>query len=78
MENKISNVSNFNKFQQKKRKLENNDKTENFKKCKKIVSKCESFPKVCRNKSPKSIEEKELSLIYSQKGILHFMIKKFT
>ena len=78
MENKVSNVSGLDKLQQLKSILENKEKTDNFNKCENIVSKSKSFPKVCRNKFPKSIEEKELSLIYSQKGILHFLIKKFT
>ena len=58
--------------------MENKDQTENLNKCKKIVPKTKSFPKVCRKKSPKSIEKKELNSIYSQEGVLHFMINKFT
>ena len=77
MEKKVSNVSKLNKIQQHKSILENKEKTDNLNKCKNIVSKSKSFPKVCKNKSPKRIAEKELNLIYSKKGIFHFLIQKF-
>ena len=77
MEKKVSNVSELNKIQQHKSILENKEKIDNLNKCKNIVLKSKSFPKVCKNKTPKSFTEKELNLIHSQEGILHFMIKKF-
>ena len=57
--------------------MENKDKIDTLNKCKNIVLKSKSFPKVCRYKSPKSFTEKQLNSIHSQEGILHFMIKKF-
>ena len=77
MEKKVSNVSELNKIQQHKSTLENEEKTDKLNKCRIIFSKSKSFPTVCRNNSLKSIAEKELNIIYSQDGILLFMIKKF-